>query len=232
MKGYLNGMQAAAARRVSEMQRRAQKMVEESNATLYGTGVHLPGTGETDPENTAGTRQPTRQGGHFYAPFSPPMGGFPQQGNKNQAKEGAASRAGQQGQARPAVAASPSRRVGKQQAAGASQPHQTRMSRPSGMPSEHGRSPGMMPQGQNSADNIVNRLIRGLSSSGSQGGSLFDSIGGSVQDALASVSGPVTRALEALHIDNERLVILVIMLLVLNEHGDKTLLLALGYLLL
>ena len=63
-----------------------------------------------------------------------------------------------------------------------------------------------------------------------------ESIGGmgkSLQDSVASVSQPIADILDSFGIDGEKLIILMVMWAVFNEHPeDKTLLLALGYLLL
>lgn len=65
---------------------------------------------------------------------------------------------------------------------------------------------------------------------------LGDSIGGlgeTIQSTISSVSQPVADLLDGFGIDGEKLVIMLIMWAVFNEHQDnKTLLLALGYLLL
>jgi len=67
---------------------------------------------------------------------------------------------------------------------------------------------------------------------GGLGGLNLAGIGGSINDALNSVSSPLSRALDALGLDNERLLILLIMFVLLSqEDSDKTILLALGYLL-
>ena len=64
---------------------------------------------------------------------------------------------------------------------------------------------------------------------------LGDSLGGmgkSIQDSVSSVSQPIADILESFGIDGEKLIILMVMWAVFNEQRDnKTLLLALGYLL-
>ncbi len=57
-------------------------------------------------------------------------------------------------------------------------------------------------------------------------------LGETLKTTIANISEPVSKILDALNIDGERLIILIVMLIILNERGDKTLLLALGYLLL
>ena len=55
----------------------------------------------------------------------------------------------------------------------------------------------------------------------------------SVQRTISSVSQPVADLLESFGIDGEKLIILLIMWAIFNEHQDnKLLLMALGYLLL
>jgi len=61
----------------------------------------------------------------------------------------------------------------------------------------------------------------------------MDGIGESVQNTVSSVSQPIADLLDSFGIDGEKLVILMVMWAVFNEHKEnKTLLLALGYLLL
>lgn len=56
-------------------------------------------------------------------------------------------------------------------------------------------------------------------------------LGEGVASALSAVSTPAQKVLDALGLDGERLIILMVLLVLLNEKADKTLLLALGYLL-
>mgnify|MGYP004513217521 CR=1 FL=1 len=66
----------------------------------------------------------------------------------------------------------------------------------------------------------------------SPGGESLSSLGQGLRDTLGSVAEPVEGLLDSLGIGGEELIILMVMYLVFREKGDKTLLLALGYLLL
>ncbi|MEG2174417.1 MAG: hypothetical protein RR135_02895 [Oscillospiraceae bacterium] len=67
------------------------------------------------------------------------------------------------------------------------------------------------------------------------GKGLTDSLGGlgeTLHTTLSSVSEPLSKLMDTFDIDGEKLIILMVMWIVFNEKGDKTLLMALGYLLL
>ncbi len=74
-------------------------------------------------------------------------------------------------------------------------------------------------------------LLSGLAGLGGIGG-IGESLTSTISDAISSVSSPVNKIMDALGINGEHLLILMVMFVVFNEQGDKTLLLALGYLLL
>lgn len=62
-----------------------------------------------------------------------------------------------------------------------------------------------------------------------------DSLGGlgeTLHSTISSVSEPISGLLDSLGVDGETLIILLVMWVIFNERSDKTLLLALGYLLL
>lgn len=64
-------------------------------------------------------------------------------------------------------------------------------------------------------------------------GDSIENLGETVQSTVASVSRPLADLMESFGIDGEKLVILLVMWAVFNEHKEnKTLLMALGYLLL
>lgn len=101
------------------------------------------------------------------------------------------------------------------------QPQQRPPNRAQGNPQQNTAPQGGIPRG------IMDLLSRqGLG--GSLGG-----ISESVQSTISSVSQPVADLLESFGIDGEKLIILLIMWAIFNEHQDnKLLLMALGYLLL
>jgi hypothetical protein len=70
-----------------------------------------------------------------------------------------------------------------------------------------------------------------LSSLSQLTGGLGGNLSTTITDAISSVSSPLNKLLETLGLDGERLIILMLMLVIFNERGDKTLLLALAYLL-
>ena len=65
-----------------------------------------------------------------------------------------------------------------------------------------------------------------------QGGTQEQPGGGGIIHSLLGENSPAAKALEALGIDNERLLLIGLLLVLLNEKADRTLLLALVYLLL
>lgn len=60
----------------------------------------------------------------------------------------------------------------------------------------------------------------------------FGGLGETLHNTISSVSEPISGLLDSFGIDGETLIILLVMWVIFNERGDKTLLLALGYLLL
>ena len=64
-------------------------------------------------------------------------------------------------------------------------------------------------------------------------GNLFKGGGfDNIKEQINSISGPVKDIMDRLGLDSEKLIIIMIMWMLFNEKEDKTLLLALGYLLL
>ena len=88
---------------------------------------------------------------------------------------------------------------------------------------------------QNNFGNMNNMGDRGNNMRGSDTllGSFFK--GGSfdnIKEQINNASGPLKDIMERLGLDSEKLIIIMIMWMLFNEKEDKTLLLALGYLLL
>lgn len=103
-----------------------------------------------------------------------------------------------------------------------SRPEQNRIPNRQNMPPYH------PPQNQNSGSpqDIFSRLFGGKSAD-------LGSLGEMVQNAVSSASKPASELLDSFGIDGEKLIILMVMWAVFNEHKDnKLLLMALGYLLL
>ena len=127
-------------------------------------------------------------------------------------------------------------------------PPQNQSPPPPNDPTEH--RPASKRQNNSSSDNILSQLFgtpqqnrqprrpqpppKGIAELLKRQG-LGDSLGGmgkSIQDSVSSVSQPIADILESFGIDGEKLIILMVMWAVFNEQKDnKTLLLALGYLL-
>ena len=91
------------------------------------------------------------------------------------------------------------------------------------------QAPGGPPApGKQSGANGLLDLIRGGLGGGEAAG-----LGDSLRGSIASASKPLSDLLDAFSIDGEKLLILLVMWVIFNERSDnKTLLLALGYLLL
>lgn len=88
-------------------------------------------------------------------------------------------------------------------------------------------SPPTLQNRQNSSpQDIFSKLLGGKSAD-------LGSLGDAVQNAISSASQPAAQLLDSFGIDGEKLIILMVMWAVFNEHKDnKLLLMALGYLLL
>jgi len=76
----------------------------------------------------------------------------------------------------------------------------------------------------------IRQVFESLFSQEGQG--TFSGIGDSLQKVIGSASSPALKLLDSFGIGGEELLILMIMYMVFKEHGDTSLLLALGYLLL
>ncbi len=92
---------------------------------------------------------------------------------------------------------------------------------------------------QNTLSNLLGSLFgSGNKGSGQSGETLMDTVAGlksnlgeTLSNTLSSVTSPVTDIMDAFGIDGDKLIIIALILILLNEKSDKTLLLALGYLL-
>lgn len=96
------------------------------------------------------------------------------------------------------------------------------------IPTKSDMPPYQPPQNQKSGSpqDIFSRLFGGKTAD-------LGSLGEMVQNAVSSASQPAAQLLDSFGIDGEKLIILMIMWAVFNEHKDnKLLLMALGYLLL
>lgn len=60
---------------------------------------------------------------------------------------------------------------------------------------------------------------------------LGGSLGETITDTIGGITSPLTKIMDTVGIDNDKLLIIGLMIVLLNEKSDKTLLMALGYLL-
>ncbi|MEG1774061.1 MAG: hypothetical protein RR320_04330 [Oscillospiraceae bacterium] len=207
----LLSQQQDALRRVRQRQEHAQRTIEQTNARAAAPS----GAQEAAPA----------------APFlSPPL---PPGGNAGRSGPGSAPGNGAGGvQGNAAMhhaAARPSGNILSQLFGGAQRPNNLR-SGPSGHPPQPASRPsgfgGAAAAPPASSGGLLELLrAKGMTDS-------FGSLGDTLQSTVSSVSEPLSKLLDAFDIDGEKLIILIVMWIVFNERGDKTLLLALGYLLL
>lgn len=221
-------MQQEALRRVREMQLRARQSVEQSNA--FPDAPHW----QSAPTQSAGApvqpqfqAQPTHQPsfGQQFQQAAPPQGnmqqGFAPQNMPQGAQQAAAPNNMRSGVQRQSPIQSNNilahlfgggRQTGPQNQSGG----------PRG-PSQGGNQSAPRP----GAPGLLDMLRK-------QG--IGDSLGGlgeTLQSTISSVSEPLSGLLDTFGIDGEKLVILLVMWVIFSEHKDnKTLLMALGYLLL
>lgn len=243
-------LQQEALRRVREMQQRAKQSVEQSNAYAdpYAwqnapnfTQTH---SAEASPHANSQSTQQTAS-----AP-SPPFA-------HQKANPTSQSRFVQQANSAPQP------QFAQQQANSAPQPpyaqqqnrqqRQTNFSQPNNILSHlfgGGRPQNQQNQGNFSSDNLddqreyaQNERPNSQNTGSSSGildllrrqglGDSVSGLGNTIQSTISSVSEPISNILDSFGIDGEKLVILLVMWVVFNEHKDnKTLLMALGYLLL
>lgn len=251
-------MQQEALRRVRDMQLRARQSVEQSNtfsdAPNWQSAPMQSSNAPASPQFQAPPnyqlpfqQQPQQTGppqppqyGRMPQPNMPqqnmPLQGNVQQGFSQQSMPPQGSM--QQGQPQQQATAQSNMRQGAQRQSGPAQPnnilaHLFGGSRQSGAQNQNGG-------GQRSASQSVNQSaprpgVAGLFDMLRKQG-LGDSIGGlgeTLQSTISSVSEPLSGLLDTFGIDGEKLVILLVMWVIFSEHKDnKTLLMALGYLLL
>ncbi|HIT18652.1 MAG TPA: hypothetical protein IAB57_03455 [Candidatus Fimivivens faecavium] len=234
---------AQAAKAAQETQDGAAQQPEPSAETqrqAQNAGVNPPGQhGQNRPRQMQG-QNPQQHGGQtFSGPMGQRMGpGFSQNGmpahpQQRRLSPGMSGRNQSQGAQRPG---GPPLAPG----AGANRPAPQRMrvqnplqslSSMFGMQNRRQRADGFKPEPKpGDAMKSISTIIKGLGDKGL--GSTASSLGDSLTEAISSVSEPVAKLLDAFDIDGEKLIILMIMFIIFNERGDKTLLLALGYLLL
>lgn len=213
-------LQKEALRRVREMQQKAQQSIEQTNAFAAMNRPTAQESASFSPQRQGQPFVPNGGAAQQTASFSqqppPPQQNMPRQS------------AGAQQNAAPPFGAQPQQRPQAQQntrsqnsAAPPFGAQQRPPNRAQGNPQQNTAPQGGIPRG------IMDLLSRqGLG--GSLGG-----ISESVQSTISSVSQPVADLLESFGIDGEKLIILLIMWAIFNEHQDnKLLLMALGYLLL
>ena len=224
-------MQREALRRVREMQQRARLSVEEANASSTNSwtsaGFAQPLTSEAVPQRA-----------------TPQTGYQPQQNQMSQPPQEvqAPPISPPPGQQPPQAATPPTAQFNPQQN------RQQRQNNP--QPNNilsHLFGSGRPPVNQgNQGGNRGPQLAPNVGQPRAQGGSglldllrrqgLGDSVSGlgeTLQSTISSVSEPISNLLGSFGIDGEKLIILLVMWAIFNEHKEnKTLLLALGYLLL
>ncbi|MEG2143873.1 MAG: hypothetical protein RRY40_00950 [Oscillospiraceae bacterium] len=91
-----------------------------------------------------------------------------------------------------------------------------------------GRAQNPPTTGSSTISGILNSILPNRSGRGESKGEAQ----GSLKERLGKISQPLASLMEAYDIDSEKLIILMVMWVLFNEKADKTLLLALGYLLL
>ena len=213
----LLSLQQEALQRVRQMQQRARLAVEGRP----GENTQLPSAQAAPFSPRGASSQPP---GAAPAPASlPPQGAAPPNPSM---PGGDAQRSGPQQSFRspnppPCAGQRPQRSSGAENIlaplfGGARQ--QSRRQAPGGPP-----APGK----QSGANGLLDLIRGGL------GGGEAAGLGDSLRGSIASASKPLSDLLDAFSIDGEKLLILLVMWVIFNERSDnKTLLLALGYLLL
>jgi hypothetical protein len=214
-------LQQEALRRVRDMQARAQRTVEQANARQTALDSPPPAPAFAAPPGAQG-RPPggPATGQAHHRPVSP---GAPGVSPGRTGNPGAfPNRPGpQQGfsQGAPNILShlfggGPARRTVGAQA-------------PAGGPAAASGAGYSRSAGQSSRPAGLLNLLRTRGVADSFGG-----LGETLHNTISSVSEPLSGLLDTLGIDGETLIILLVMWVIFNERGDKTLLLALGYLLL
>ncbi|MDF3004651.1 MAG: hypothetical protein K0S22_1123 [Oscillospiraceae bacterium] len=229
-------MQQEALKRVRDMQMRARQSVEQTNAfpepyiqqsASQPSGPSLQSQSQSQPAPFGVQQQFQQQAPHGR----PPQSNIPPQNNM------------QQGTPQQNVPPqSNMQQPGPQRQSGFSQPNNIlshlfgggRQSGPqnqgnaSSMGGQRGNAQGMNQNAPRSGGSGLLDLLRrqGL-------GDSVSGLGETLQNTISSVSEPLSNLMESFGIDGEKLVILLVMWAIFNEHKDnKMLLMALGYLLL
>lgn len=230
-------MQQEALKRVRDMQMRARQSVEQTNAFpetyIQQSALSQPSGPSSQPQYQTqpapfGVQQQFQQ----QAPYGhPPQSNIPPQNNM------------QQGPVQQNIPPqSNMQQPGPQRQSGFSQPNNIlshlfgggRQSGPqnqgnaSSMGGQRGNAQGMNQNAPRSGGSGLLDLLRrqGL-------GDSVSGLGETLQNTISSVSEPLSNLMESFGIDGEKLIILLVMWAIFNEHKDnKMLLMALGYLLL
>lgn len=212
--GMLVPQQQEALRRVRQMQERARQTVEQTNAQTGGGGPSPP------PRQNPGAAAANAAMPVFGPDPVPGMQG-PGQGPGP-------------GRGRPSQNSGP-QNILAQLFGGGQQNRPPHNRSPQGQSPGQAAAPGPNPGGGRQGNTTGGRLSPGGLFDLLKGKGLGDSVSGlgdTLHSTIASVSEPVAKLLDAFDIDGEKLIILLVMWIIFNERGDKTLLLALGYLLL
>lgn len=233
-------MQQEALKRVRDMQMRARQSVEQTNAFpepyIQQPALSQPSGPSSSQSQSQYQTQPAPFGGQQQfqqqAPYGrPPQSNIPPQNNMQQ---------GTPQQNIPPQ--SNMQQPGPQRQSGFSQPNNIlshlfgggRQTGPqnqgnaSSMGGQRGNAQGMNQNAPRSGGSGLLDLLRrqGL-------GDSVSGLGETLQSTISSVSEPLSNLMESFGIDGEKLVILLVMWAIFNEHKDnKMLLMALGYLLL
>lgn len=234
-------MQQEALKRVRDMQLRARQSVEQSNVF---SDPYIQQAAPPQQSGPAVQPQPQFQAQPPYQPAVPPQfqQSIPQQPSFQRPPQQNTSQGYMQQGQQQNIPQQNNTQQGQQRQSGFSQPNNILSHLFGG-----GRQSGQ----QNLGNGLFGGGQRGFSQSGNQntprpGGSglldllrkqgLGDSVSGlgeTLQNTISSVSEPISGLLESFGIDGEKLVILLVMWAIFNEHKDnKMLLMALGYLLL
>lgn len=231
-------MQQEALKRVRDMQLRARQSVEQSNifpdAPVQQTGPPVQAPFQTQPPYQAPfqPQQQFQQPGPQQAPFGrlpqqhmPPQGNMqqgapqqhpPPQGNMQQGPPS-------QGQQRPSVFSQPNNILAHLFGGGRQAGTQNQNSGGQRGSHQGGNQNTSRPGGSGLLDMLRKQGL----------GDSVSGLGETLQNTISSVSEPISGILDSFGIDGEKLVILLVMWAIFNEHKDnKMLLMALGYLLL
>lgn len=231
-------MQQEALKRVRDMQLRARQSVEQSNAfpdmsqpgSRQPLGPPAQSQFQAPPSYQApfGSQQPFQQTAQQQTPLgrapqqNPPQGNIPQGvPQQNAPPQGGVQQQPQnnmrQGGQRQSVPVQPNNILA----------HLFGGGRQTGAQNQGGGPRVASPNARPGGSGLLDLLRRqGL-------GDSFGGLGETLQSTISSVSEPLSGLLDSFGIDGEKLVILLVMWAIFNEHKDnKMLLMALGYLLL